>query len=244
MKTAENHKTITLTQAVNNFEQEYLAIRKKENRIYTDDEVRLLPGVNAGHIHYSEWLVRKHSCEKLVHYLLRKKKALKILEVGCGNGWLSHKLSLMPGAEVTGIDLNTIELEQAKRVFNCSNLEFIRGTITDINEQYDIIVFAASFQYFRSAEEILNTACELLKENGEIHIIDTKFYSLTEGIRAAERSRIYFENAGSPGMEDYYFHHALDDLADHRFKIMFDPEKFINKLFKQSPFPWIRIKKC
>jgi protein-L-isoaspartate O-methyltransferase len=49
-----------------------------------------------GHRHYHEWQIRKASSNRLVKYLAKKQKILEILEVGCGNGWLSAKLSVIP----------------------------------------------------------------------------------------------------------------------------------------------------
>ena len=67
----------------------YLASRKKENRIYSDEQVVQLPFIEPTHIHYHEWQVRKRSALRLIHYLEKKNKPLSILEIGCGNGWLS-----------------------------------------------------------------------------------------------------------------------------------------------------------
>ncbi len=70
----------------------------------------------------------KRTARRLVHYLGARKKTLEILEVGCGNGWLTHQLADIPGTRVTGLDINFTELQQAARVFsNDPNLRFIHG---------------------------------------------------------------------------------------------------------------------
>jgi len=51
------------------FETIYTQLRQKERRIYTDEEVAQLPSISPTHIHFKEWLVRKHSSQKLVTYL-------------------------------------------------------------------------------------------------------------------------------------------------------------------------------
>ncbi|MEI9943399.1 MAG: hypothetical protein WDN26_04195 [Chitinophagaceae bacterium] len=48
------------------------------------------------------------------------------------------------------------------------------------DRQFDIIIFAAAIQYFPSLAGIINTALDLLKEDGEIHIIDSHFYHSDE----------------------------------------------------------------
>ena len=68
------------------FEKLYLAVRIKEQRIYSNDELISLPHIDNFHPHYSEWQTRKVSSAKMITYLKGKNKQLKILEVGCGNG--------------------------------------------------------------------------------------------------------------------------------------------------------------
>ena len=136
------------------FEDRYLLARRKENRMYHDEEVKLLPEIDALHPHYKEWQVRKKSGIKLYKYLLAKHKPLNIFEAGCGNGWLSHQLSAIPGSSITASDLNLAELQQAARVFSdISNIKFVYGDSSAVlsgNNKYDIIIFAASIQYFSS----------------------------------------------------------------------------------------------
>jgi len=105
------------------------------------------------------------------------KKALSILEVGCGNGWLSHHLASIPGHRVLGLDRDLQVLQQAARVFrHQSNLKFMCGDFYSGIIQgltFDAIIFAASIQYFPSLETVLTAALLQLKEEGEIHILDT-----------------------------------------------------------------------
>jgi len=92
------------------FENKYINIRWQENRMYGDEEVFQLPHVNKEHPHYREWLIRMRSCNRLLRYLGKKAKPIHILEVGCGNGWLAHRLSGLEGADVIGADINFTEL--------------------------------------------------------------------------------------------------------------------------------------
>src|SRR6478672_8506579 len=101
-----------------NFEEKYILLRRKEKRLYTDEQVKWLPEIEVSHPHYKEWQARKRSCNKLIQHLGSKRTELNILDVGCGNGWLCHRLSKIPGSSVVGIDINKIELDQAKRVFD------------------------------------------------------------------------------------------------------------------------------
>jgi len=229
-----------------NFEERYISLREKENRLFTDEQVKWLPEIERSHPHYKEWELRKISSNKLVQHLSNKKTDLNILEVGCGNGWLCHALSKIPGSNVAGIDVNTIELEQAKRVFHhIENVEFFYGGIDNDqvrNEKFDAIIFAASIQYFRSLGDIIPTALRLLNQEGEIHILDSHFYKSSEVETARKRSFDYYRSLQFAEMSEYYFHHCIDELKPYNHKKFYNPDLFRNRFMKnKNPFPWICI---
>lgn len=227
------------------FENLYLAVREKEQRVYSNQELLRLPDCDYAHIHYNEWLMRKASCKKLIHYFAKKNKPLQILEVGCGNGWLSHRLAEIPQATVIGLDINYAELEQGASAFMEKNLKFIYGDIRKNvlqNLQFDIIVFAASISYFSSINEIIKIALRHLMAEGEIHIIDSFFYAKENLLLAKQRCQTYYEELGFPEMTDFYFHHVLNDFKNFNHTMMNKQIPFFkNFFFKKNIFPWIRI---
>jgi ubiquinone/menaquinone biosynthesis C-methylase UbiE len=230
------------------FEAAYIALRRKENRVYSDVEVAQLPDIDVQHQHHKEWMIRKASAKKLINHLIKKNKPLKILEVGCGNGWLSNQLSGIENSEVTGLDINAEELKQAKRVFNNNRqLKFVYGEIGSYSLsgcKFDEIIFAASIQYFQSLKEIIHVSLNMLEQSGEVHIIDSPFYSKEEAVTAKKRSKDYYTKLGFPGMAEFYFHHNIDELQPYNFKVIYKPSIIRNKLFRNnSPFPWLCIKR-
>ena len=230
----------------NQFEETYLALRRKEGRIYSDEEVRWLPSVDVSHPYFAEWRIRKHSCDKLVGYLRRKKQSLKILEVGCGNGWLCYQLSKIEHGKVTGIDINKTELNQAQRIFGkIDNLEFLAAEIADEkirHKKFDIIIFAASIQYFPSLEKIISSCLQMLNANGEIHILDSHFYSDSGSVTARNRSEEYFQSMGFSQMTQHYFHHETQQLKKYKLKVLYNPSR-MRRIFgiDKNPFPWMCI---
>jgi ubiquinone/menaquinone biosynthesis C-methylase UbiE len=226
------------------FEDLYIAVRQQEKRVYTDEQLQLLPDID--HIYYDEWKIRKRSSERLITYLEKKHKPLRILEVGCGNGWLSAKLSNIPNTRVTGLDINQVEIEQAQRVFKMDNLDFIYDSFNEStfeNENFDVIVFAASLQYFPSVINVLKQALTILRHSGEIHIIDTPFYTPLETEKADERSCRYYSALGIPEMAAHYFHHSISEFWGFKYEILFNPSSVFNRLFKKDPFYWVTIRK-
>jgi len=227
------------------FAELYIDVRHKENRLLSDCKVMFLPDIEENHVHYKEWQVRKESAQQLIDYLKAKNRPLNILEVGCGNGWLSAKLHSINGAKVLGIDINEPEIQQAQRVFKSNNLEFIcTGFDPPVYEKqkFDIILFAASIQYFKSLKETLTGALSCLKRNGEIHVTDTNFYTPTEAVKAAKRSDEYFESIGFSEMAEHYFHHNINQVREFNCKMLYNPHRIINKITKKNPFYWIAIK--
>ncbi|MEO8398631.1 MAG: hypothetical protein ABI550_02325, partial [Ignavibacteriaceae bacterium] len=69
----------------------YLKVREKEGRIYDIETLKKLPDVHKNHRHSKEWSLRKKSAENLTKYFLQFSEE-KILDLGCGNGWLSNYL--------------------------------------------------------------------------------------------------------------------------------------------------------
>ena len=230
------------------FEAHYLSLRGQEGRIYDDQQLSLLPVVPRGHPLQMEWSVRKDSANKLASHL-RNKRFTNLVEIGCGNGWLLHYLHDLLDIECVGIDLNVKELEQGARVFgNQEGLVFVHVDILSETFQEafaDVIVMASALQYFPDLASLLNRLLKLLRPSGEIHIIDSPFYTREEALLAKDRSDNYFRMAGAPDMNNLYFHHTWGSLQNFEHQIMHDPTTLPNKIRRlylpKSPFPWIKI---
>jgi SAM-dependent methyltransferase len=223
----------------------YIAARKKENRFYSHEEIAALPDLPKTHSQYREWQMRKKSADRFISYLKNRKTPLHILEIGCGNGWFSNLMATIPESTVTGTDINPTELAQAAAIFKKGNLSFACFDLfekTALHEQkFDIIVFNSCFQYFENAVKTIAAAKELLTAEGEIHLIDTPLYREPELSQARRRTIEYYEKLGFPEMAAHYFHHRVTDLGGH--DILYNPNKLVRLLTKDSPFPWIRISK-
>lgn len=231
----------------NDFENLYSRLRSREGRMYSDEEAALLPLIHKSHPLHKEWKIRKHSCRALTGYVKQRSSILSILEVGCGNGWLSARLAAAADVEVTGIDINSIELEQAARVFKkVPGLNFFNGNLQCsqlMDKKFDLVVFAASIQYFQSVQQVISDALERLTLMGEIHILDSPFYTAQEMGAARERTKEYYSRMGCVEMANHYFHHSLAELEDFQYKILYHPHSWKNKLsIRKNPFYWISIK--
>ncbi len=233
------------------FQKRYINMREAENRIYTLDQLRTLPDVPKTNPHHHEWKIRSRTAKNLRNYLHDKKAITSILEIGCGNGWLSNQIAATTDYTVVGLDVNQVELKQAAEAFKGTpTVHFVFGNIVDdifVRNSFDIVILAAAIQYFENLPNLVNHIFPLLKERGEIHILDSPFYRTALLPQARKRSAQYFASIGHVEMEKHYFHHSLDELKALHIEVMYDPGAIKNRVLRKwlvkdlSPFPWIRI---
>lgn len=228
----------------------YLKVRLKEGRLYPDEVAERLPMLPDDHPLAQEWRVRSASCKRLVHYLARLEQPLTILDLGCGNGWLSSQLAYLPGTRVFGIDRNTFELAQAVRLFSRSNLIFLDADIFNapfMRQFFDVIVIASVIQYFPDLLTLLRALQQLIKPGGEIHLLDSPLYKPEQLQSARQRTRLYYDSLGFPEMAEHYYHHTfneLDEFSPHWLYQSNDLEarlaRFVGRAV--SPFPWVCLR--
>ncbi len=222
-----------------NFEQLYLALRKKEGRILSDDQIKSLPFLK-NHTLDKEWKLRQKSTERFLK--IAKKSKLKYWwEIGCGNGWFAYQLSLLPGSKVVGTDVNVVELQQAERNFKKSNLQFAYCiNPTDVPEEIKVeaIVFNACIQYIEEPQSFIE-ACKKRFPGVRVFILDSPIYSNPKEAQGArERSKAYYEKMGFPQLSEFYYHHFWAKFKD--YKLIYSPNK-IYRIIGQSPFPILEI---
>jgi ubiquinone/menaquinone biosynthesis C-methylase UbiE len=237
-----------LSKKDNVFSDHYLKIRHAENRLYPDDLVGRLPYLPRAHAHHSEWKLRIASLERLMR-MMKEHKYQKILDIGCGNGWLCQHLAKSTDSYVYGIDVNQIELEQAARLFSSKNCHFIYWNI--FQEDWpgpiiDLIVLNSTIQYFPSLPSLLDRVMNLLGKQGEVFIVDSPIYDSEDLTSAHDRSRSYFMKLGAPEMIDLYHHHCWDDLKEFKYQVVYNPKTLKSRVKRrffrsESPFPFIKV---
>lgn len=138
---------VLLAEAPGPFGPVYHSARSQEGRVLDDEALRRLPG-SLPPIHTDEWRVRARSARRLLKHFAGVGGRLDVLDVGCGNGWLSALLA-RAGHTVVGIDRNLSELRQAARVFPDGPRFALAdpfNTALDVC-RFDVVLFAASFHY-------------------------------------------------------------------------------------------------
>lgn len=105
----------------------------------------------------------------------------RILDIGCGTGWLANELT--PYGSVTGIDLSPAAIEHGRRRYPTVRLEC--GSFDSFiskNERFDMIVAADSLAHVPDQPLFLNSVRDLLKPGGV-------FLLMTQNPRVWHRKR-------------------------------------------------------
>lgn len=227
------------------FAKNYRQLREQEGRSLSVKQIRRLPDYEPRDTSHREWQIRKRSVNRFLDYLKSKKEPLRILEVGCGNGFLSH-LMASEGNMVCGVDVAMDELQMAVKAFGHTNITWYCADILSTNlpeEPFDMIVFSASLQYFPEPDKAIRRCKNILTAMGEIHVFDTPFYREEEKSAARLRSETHFNQKNVPGFSAFYFHHTLETLGIESGKMQIIRSGFLSRITgRQIPFPWLIIK--
>ncbi len=233
------------------FEELYLEARRKEGRIYSDAEVTRLPFASAQNPHRREWKLRAKSFMRFKRYLAAKGERLRLLDLGCGNGWFTAQLARGRRHTFCCVDINLHELQQGARLFGGRAIQFILADIFQTRlpvAPFDFIVLNGSIQYFPDLGRLMRVLQDLLGKGGEIHFLDSPWYKTGELGAARQKSIQYYSALGVPEMSRWYHQHTLEELASWRYRLLADPNSWSNRManllrLSAPGFPWIVIQR-
>ena len=137
---------------------------------------RFVPEID-DHVMQMEHLQRYLSVCKVV-------EKLNVLDVACGEGYGSSLMAENAG-RVTGVDISHEAIEHAKKRYNHSNLDYIRGSATDLsmfqNETFDAVISFETIEHIdeTSQQLFLKEIKRVLKSDGFLIMStpDKKIYS-------------------------------------------------------------------
>lgn len=121
----------------------------------------------------SHAVVQKEMAKDLVSHLKKiKRKFNKILEIGCGTGYLTGLLAeTYPNARIVALDISPKMVDIARE--NLAGFKIIEYVTADgehppLDEQFDLIVSNATFQWFTGYCEAFKKYHRLLEPNGNL----------------------------------------------------------------------------
>jgi 2-polyprenyl-3-methyl-5-hydroxy-6-metoxy-1,4-benzoquinol methylase len=100
----------------------------------------------------------------------------RILEVGCGMGNVSSRMRKhWPNAQITGIDISTLSIQVAQKLFADDKLQFKETILTPdtfSNEQFDLIIFMDVYEHIavNDRPDVHAAIKKLLKNKGRLII--------------------------------------------------------------------------
>lgn len=211
------------------FIEDYECIRAAEGRGSESEEFYLrLPYKDVSGRNGKQWQIRARS----YHYL--RTRVLKpgvpadnrrILDLGAGNCWMSFRLALA-GYNPVAVDLLTNGHDglgaaehyrhHLHKLFPRFHAELSRLPFQ--NEQFDAVIFNASFHYAEDYEMALREALRCVRTGGLVIISDTPWYSREESGRqmVAERRAAFLRRYGTASDSIS----SLEYLTDERLRVL------------------------
>ena len=210
------------------FIHEYETVRKKEGRGSTNPAYyRSLPYRDLTGRWQKDWNIRARSFRALLQKVVEPMEAslrrpLQILDIGAGNGWLSHRLS-QRGHKLTAVDLLTNEFDGLGAFIHYDTrwipVQAEMNALPFAKGQIDLLIYNASFHYSTEYLNTLNEAVRVLGQNGALVILDSPIYRHpNSGIQmVSEREAIFNKNYGFRSnaipSENFITFQRLDNLG-------------------------------
>jgi SAM-dependent methyltransferase len=167
------------------FLEEYRHIRHAEGRgSDTSEYYRALPACNKSDPNAAMWAMRAKTYSYFVQNILepleaRHDRPLDVLDLGAGNCWLSHRLSLR-GHLPVAVDIFNDERDGLRAARHYPNaFRVIERDFDDLQEppkSFDLAIFNASFHYSVDYFRTLREVGRCLRSFGSFLILDTPIY--------------------------------------------------------------------
>jgi SAM-dependent methyltransferase len=165
------------------FVAQYRAVREREGRRSSAPEYyRQLPHVARGDAHAADWAVRRETYRHLLgHVLAAGPQPARVLDLGAGSAWLSHRLASL-GHHAVAVDAIDDDVDGlgAARHF-ATPLTVVQADFDALPfapGQFDLIVFNGSLHYAPDPEATLHRAHHLLASGGALVVMDSPMFRL------------------------------------------------------------------
>lgn len=150
---------------------------------------------------------------KLITGWLNAQENDKILDVACGYGELSYKISNKFKCNVYGIDLSQNLIKKATEInqeagnskchFSVANAE----SLPFDDDFFDGVISSSALEHFTNDETALNEIKRVLKPNGNIVMtVDSLSYPITEDLKVIHKEKY--------GVEKYYSYQSLNEVCE------------------------------
>ena len=184
---------------------------------------------------------------------------LRILDVGCGRGWLSLELA-REGHEVIGIDSSKEMILSANKTMDSDPYRDERGKLefqlSDFSqwklalETFDLVIFNRSLHHILQPDKTVRKAHDLLKKSGQIICIEYAYDQVDERTaswiyqvrRSLQQSGWYKSGKKLSDNMDQPIREIMEEYSSparkehfNRFEEMRKP---LNTFFREAHFSW------
>jgi SAM-dependent methyltransferase len=163
------------------FIRQYRAVRQQEGyRATAADYYRRLPTVPASDPHAGDWQIRRETYHHLLgHVLAAGPLPLRVLDLGAGSGWLSHRLSAL-GHRAVAVDALDDDLDGlgAARFYETpfAAVQADFDALPFAPAQFDLVVFNGSLHYAADTAGTLERAHRMLAPDGALVVMDSPMF--------------------------------------------------------------------
>ena len=163
------------------FVRQYRIVRQREGRRPdAPDYYRRLPTVAPGDPHARDWQVRRETYHHLLgHVLATGALPLRILDLGAGSGWLSHRVAAL-GHHAVAVDAIDDEVDGlgATRHYatDFASVQADFDALPFAPGQFDLVVFNGSLHYAADTAATLERAHRVLAPGGALVVMDSPMF--------------------------------------------------------------------
>jgi SAM-dependent methyltransferase len=222
--------------------RQYRIVRKQDGyRVRAAPEYyRALPSVEPGDPHAFEWRIRQASYDQLRRRVLAGRGPCSILDLGAGNGWLSHRLALL-GHRAVAVDwLDDDEDGLGACRHYAASIPCVQADFDALPFapcQFDLVVFNGSLHYASDIGATLAAARRVLAPGGAIVVMDSPmFRDEADGhLMVAEKLRRFKTEYGLADV----VHPSVGFLTEAALAEAADPLALRGRFFEsRGPLAW------
>jgi len=195
------------TKLLEPFVRQYRAIRARDGRRRgSPDYYNALPWVPSDDPHAGEWMIRRETYRHLLRQVLSAAPpAIRILDLGAGNAWLSHRLAAL-GHHVVALDVFDDEADGlgASKHYSVRfpAVQADYDALPFAPAQFDLVIFNGSLHYAHEPASTIAAARRMLAPGGGIAVMDSPMFAAdADGLAMASDMASRFESASADGFQ-------------------------------------------
>lgn len=161
---------------------------------------------------YDQWAgLQRDIADSLIHQLLNDIPQGKILDAGCGTGYVSRRLRMHDKYEITALDISQDMLNEAQR--NNVADYYVQGDIEHLpllSNQFDAVISSLAIQWCHSLEQALTELVRVLKPGGHLYLstlIQPSLWELTQAWQSVDDDQHVLDF-----LPESAFNHAIEQL--------------------------------